>query len=86
MVRLIHELDKCILFVNRSFHSTFEYFFCHDRPGIRVFASLLDSQRESAVFVTPGESASVHSQSYVSEFLERLTQVGKQQVSPFYHD
>ena len=50
------EHDKFLLFVTRSFHSTFEYFFCRNRPGIRVFESLLDSQRESALFVAPRES------------------------------
>ena len=47
---------KFLLFETRSFHSTFEYFFCRTRLGIRVFESLLDSQRESALFVGPGES------------------------------
>ena len=56
VVRLLDEHGKFLLFVTRSFHSTFEYFFCHNRPGIRVFESLLDSQRESALFVFPGES------------------------------
>ena len=56
VVRLLHEHDKFLLFVTRSFHSTFEYFFCRSRPGIRVFESLLDSQRESALFVAPRES------------------------------
>ena len=42
------QLDRFIQF--------FEYFFCHNRPGIRVFESLLNSQRESALFVAPGES------------------------------
>ena len=78
--------DKFLLFVTQSFHSTFEYFFCRNRPGIRVFEFLLDSQRESANFVAPKESWSVHCQSCVSEFLGRSTQVSKQRVSPFYHD
>ena len=56
VVRLLDEHDKFLLFETRSFHSTFEYFFCHNRPGIRVFESLLDSQRESALFVVPEES------------------------------
>ena len=42
-------------FATRSFRSTFEYFFCRNLLGIRVFESLLDSQRESALFVAPGE-------------------------------
>ena len=36
--------------------TTFGHFFCHNRPGIRVFESLLDNQRESALFVVPEES------------------------------
>ena len=56
VVRLLDEHDKFLLFETRSFHSTFEYFFCHNQPGTRVFESLLDSQRESALFVVPGES------------------------------
>ena len=55
-VLLLHEHDKVLLFETRSFHSTFEFFSCHNRPGIRVFESLLDSQRGSALFVVPGES------------------------------
>ena len=35
VVRLLDEHDKYLLFETRSFHSTFEYFFCHHRPGIR---------------------------------------------------
>ena len=46
VVRLLDEHEKFFLFVTRSFHSTFEYFFCRNRPGIRLFESLLDSQRE----------------------------------------
>ena len=56
VVRLLDEHDKLLLFETRSFHSTFEYFFCHNRSGIRVSESLLDSQRESAFFVVPEES------------------------------
>ena len=56
VVRLIDEHDKFLLLATRSFHSTFEYFFCRNRPGIRVLESLLDSQRESVLFVAPGES------------------------------
>ena len=56
VVRLLDEHDKFLLFVTRSFHSTFEYFFCRDLPGIRVCESLLDNQRESVPFVAPGES------------------------------
>ena len=54
VVRLHDEHDKFLLFATRSFHSTFDYF-CRNRPGIRVFESLLDSQRES-FFVVPEES------------------------------
>ena len=56
VVRLLDEHDKFLLFATRSFHSIVEYFFCRNRPGFRVFESLLDSQRESALFVSPGES------------------------------
>ena len=89
VVRPLDEHDKFLLFETRSFHSTCEYFFCHNRPGIRVFEALLDSQRESALFVFPEESQSVHIRSCVSEFLGHLklvNQMSKQQVSPFYHD
>ena len=54
VVRLLDEHDKFLLFATRSFHSIFEYFFCRNRPGFRVFESLLYSQRESALFVAPG--------------------------------
>ena len=37
-------------FATRSFHTISEYFFNRNRPGIRVFESLLDSQRELALF------------------------------------
>ena len=56
VVLLLDEHDKVLLFVTRSFRSTFEYYFCRNRPGIRVFESLLVSQRESALFVVPEES------------------------------
>ena len=56
VVRLLDEHDRVLLFETRSLHSTFEYFFCHNRPGTRVFESLLDNQRESALFVVPEES------------------------------
>ena len=36
-VLLLDEHDKFLLFLTRSFHSIFEYFFCRNRPGIRVF-------------------------------------------------
>ena len=49
VVRLLDEHDKFLLFATRSFHSTFEYFFCRNRPGTRVFESLLDNRRESAL-------------------------------------
>ena len=56
VVRLLDEHDKFLLFETRSFHSIFEYFFCRNRPGTRVFESLLDNQEESALFVVPEES------------------------------
>ena len=56
VVRLLDEHDKFLLFETQSFHSTFESFFYQNRPGIRVFESLLDNQRESAIFVVPEES------------------------------
>ena len=76
-------------FATRSFDSTFEHFFGHNRPGIRVFESLLDSQRESALFVDPDESLFAHFLSCVSEFLERsklVSQMEQPRVSPFHHD
>ena len=85
VVGLLDEHDKFLLFATRSFHSTFERFFCQNRPGIRVFESLLDSQRESALFVFPRESKSVHFRSCVSKFLGHLklvNQMSKQRVSP----
>ena len=69
VVRLLDEHDK-FLFATRSFHSTFEHVFCHNLPGIRVFESLLDSQRESALFVVPEESLFAHFLGCVCEFLE----------------
>ena len=39
-------------FATRSFHTIFEYFFNRNRPGIRFFESLLDSQRELALFMS----------------------------------
>ena len=57
VVRLLDEHDKFFLFATRSFHSTFEYFFSVVISLEFVFfESLLDSQRESALFVAPGES------------------------------
>ena len=56
VVRLLDEHDKFLLFETRSFRSTNEYLFCHNRPGTRVFESLLDSQRECALFVVREES------------------------------
>ena len=70
-------------------HSTLGSFFCHNRPGIRVFESLLGSQRKSALFVVPEESWFAHILSCGSEFLEHLkfvSQTASQRVSPFYHD
>ena len=49
VVRLLDEHDKFLLCETRSFHSTFEYLFCRNRLGTRVFESLLDSQREPAL-------------------------------------
>ena len=89
VVRLPDEHDKFFLSETRSFHSTFEYFFCHNRPGIRVFDSLLDSQRESGLFVVPEESWFAHFLSSGLEFLWRLefvSQTVSQWVSPFYRD
>ena len=54
-------LDHFIQFLNNS---------CLNRPGTRVFESLLDSQRESALFVVPEESWFAHFPSCGSEFLE----------------
>ena len=53
----------------RSFSSLARalYFFCHNRPGVRVFESLLDNQREFTLFVFPVKSQSVHIQNCVSE-------------------
>ena len=56
VVRLLDEHYKFFLFETRSFHSTFPYFFCHDRAGTRVFESLLHNQRESALSVFPEEA------------------------------
>ena len=56
VVHLLDEHDKFLLVATRSFHSTVEYFFCRNRPGTRVSESLLDSPRESALFVVPEES------------------------------
>ena len=71
VVRLLDEHDKFLLFEIGSFHSTCEYF-CHNLPGIRVFESLLDSQRKPALFVVPEESWFAHFLSCGSEFLEHL--------------
>ena len=72
VVRLLDEHDKVLLSVTWSFHSTFQYFFCRNRPGIRAFESPLDSQREIVPFVGPRVSQSVRFQSFVSEFLVAL--------------
>ena len=53
VVRLLDEYDKLLLFETRPFHSIYEYFFCHNQPGIRVFQSPLDNQRESALSIFP---------------------------------
>ena len=50
VVRLFDEHDKFLFFETWWLHSTFGYFFCHNRLGIRAFESLLDNQRESALF------------------------------------
>ena len=55
VVRLL-EHNEVLFSATRSFHSTFEHLFCHNRPGVRVFESPLDSQRGFALFVAPGES------------------------------
>ena len=87
VVRLLDEHDKFLLFETRSFYSTFEHFFCHSRPGTRVFEALLDSQRESALFVVPEESWFAHFLRCGTDFLWRLefvSQTVSQRVSPFY--
>ena len=93
LVEVVHlhgEHDEVLFFfATRSFHSAFEHFFGHNRPGIRVFESLLDSQRESALFVDPEESLFAHFLSCVSEFFERsklVSQMEQPSVSPFHHD
>ena len=55
-VVLLLKRDEVLLATTPSFHLIFEYFFCHNLPEIRVFESLLDSQRESALSVVPEES------------------------------
>ena len=52
----LDEHDKFHLVETRKLHSIWGYFFCHNRPGTRVSESLLDNQRESALFVVPEES------------------------------
>ena len=52
VVRFLDEHDKFLLFDIQLF----KYFFCHNQPGIRVFESLLENQRESALSVVPEES------------------------------
>ena len=87
VVRLLDEHDKFLLFETWSFHSTFEYFFGHNRPGIRAFESPLDIQRESALCVVPEESWFAHFLSCGADFLWRLefvSQTVPQQVAPFY--
>ena len=71
----------------RTFHSTVEYFFWHNRLGTRVSESLLYNQRESALFVVPEESWSAHFMSCGADFLWRLKLVNQtelQQVTLFY--
>ena len=55
-VVLLLEHDEVLLLASQSFHSMFVYFFCRNRPGIRVFESPLDSQRGFAHFVGAGGS------------------------------
>ena len=50
VVRLLDEYDGSLLVETRELRSIFGHFFCHNRPGIRVFESLLYNQRESALF------------------------------------
>ena len=56
VVRLLDEHDKFIFDEIRQFHSTFGYFFYQNRLETRVFESLLENQRESALLVVPEES------------------------------
>ena len=87
VVRLLDVHDKFLLFETRSFHWNLEYFFCHNRPGTRVFESLLGSQRESALLVVPEESWIAHFLSCGADFLWRLESVSQtvpQRVAPFY--
>ena len=73
---------KTLMILSKSFvslMSTTNFFFLrldhfiqllNTSSVIRVFESLLDSQRESALFVVPEESLFAHFRSCVSEFLE----------------
>ena len=60
LVAVVHlvEHDEFPLSATRSFHLIFENFVGHDQLGSRVFLSLLDSQRVSALFVASGVSLS----------------------------
>ena len=74
------------LFETRQLHSTSGHF-CHNKPGIRVFESLLDNQRESAPSVVPEEPWFAHFLSCGADFLWRLRSVNltvPQRVAPFY--
>ena len=78
---------KKFLVETRWLHSIFGYFFCHNRPGIRVFESLLDNQRASALSVVPEESWFAHFLSLDMDFLWRLglvNQTDQKQVALFY--
>ena len=55
-MKFLLEHDEVLLAATRSFQSFFVYFFGHNQPGIRVFESLLDSQRGFAPFVGPQQS------------------------------
>ena len=52
---LLLEHDE-VLAATQSFHLFLHTSFGHNLPGIRVFEFLLDSQRESALFLVPKES------------------------------
>ena len=43
---VLDEHDKFLLFETRSMHSTFEYFFCHNRPEF-VFSNLCLTDSEN---------------------------------------
>ena len=87
VVRLHDEHDKCLLFATRSFHSTFDYFFGRNRPGI-VLSNFRLTVSEDLLPLSVQESPNLFAFRVVSEFrdLARDLRHGKQRVSPFYHD